>query len=161
LLTNAPFYQEKLTGLWNRKQNEIVSKLQVMNVADDRIKLSYTEHSKENAIQIVNEITRAFLNLDQQKFHEKKNIIQETINTLRQEKVSEDTKVDQQRFLYELNNARLDLKPATLLQPADKENVMIENKAFTSKERAVLGGLLGITFALLVILVPEFVREQS
>jgi len=75
--------------------------------------------------------------------------------------VSKDTIVDQQRFLYELQNDLQDIKPASLLKSADLENVELENRAISSKERAVLGGLLGITFALFFILIPEFIRDQS
>jgi len=161
LLTNIPFYQEHLPGLSDTKRDEIVSKLQVTTTGDNIIKLSYTDFPKEKAIKVIDEISTAFLQLDQSAFQEKQKIIQDSIDGIKGERVSDDTKVDQQRFLFELKTDQLNMKPASLLQPVNNSNVEVENKALNSKERAVAGVLIGIIFALLWILLPELVREQS
>ncbi|MDR6999059.1 hypothetical protein [Neobacillus niacini] len=161
LLTNAPFYQENLPDLSEEKRAEILSKLQLTAISDKIIKLSYTDSPKENAMEVMNEISTAFLKMDQLSFQEKKKIIQDSINNLSQEKVSEDTKVDQQRFIYELKTTLLKIEPSTLLQSTDPNEVMTDNKALNSKERAVAGILIGITLACAWVLIPELVREKS
>ncbi|MED1467216.1 hypothetical protein [Bacillus salipaludis] len=157
LLTNASFYQKNLPNL----SKENLSKLQVTAVTDKIIKLSYTDSPKENATEVINQISTAFLKKDQIKFQEKKEIIQDSIQSLSQEKVSEDTLVDQQRFLNELNTTLFEIKPASLLESTDPSEVMTNNKALNSKERAVAGILIGITLACAWVLIPELVRGQS
>ncbi|OIK10461.1 hypothetical protein BIV60_21095 [Bacillus sp. MUM 116] len=161
LLTNPPFYRENLPNLSDEKRAEILSKLQVTAVSDKMIKLSYTDSPKENAIEVINEISTAFLKLDHIIFQEKKKIIQDSIHTLSQEKVSEDTKVDQERFLNELKTTLFEYKDASKLQSTDPSEEMTDNKALNSKERAVAGILIGITLAFAWVLIPELVRGQS
>ncbi|MGG1397901.1 hypothetical protein ABE288_08745 [Bacillus salipaludis] len=158
LLTNAFFYQKNLSDLSDEKRAEILSKLQVTAVSDKMIKLSYTDSPKENAIEIINEISKAFLKMDELSFQEKKKFIQDYINTLSREKVSDDTKVDQQRFIYELKTTLFKIKQATSTDPSE---VMTDNKALNSKERAVAGILIGIALACAWVLIPELVRGQS
>ncbi|WP_026573435.1 hypothetical protein [Bacillus sp. UNC438CL73TsuS30] len=161
LLTNPPFYLDNLSDLSNEERAEILSKLQVTAVTDKIIKLSYTDSPKENATEVINQISTAFLKMDKISFQEKKEITQDSIQSLSQEKVSEDTIVDQQRFLNELKTTLFEIKPASLLESSDPREVMTDNKALNSKERAVAGILIGITLACAWVLIPELVRGQS
>jgi teichuronic acid biosynthesis protein TuaF len=161
LLTNAPFYEEHLENLWQEKNEFIRTNLLVTATTDNMIKLSYTDDSKEISTQVLSEITGAFMSMDQGKFQQKQGIIQESIEALNNETVAPEGKVDQQRFLYELKTALYDIKPATLLKPADKNEIITENRAFNSTERAVLGVLLGLTLSFFWIVIPEFFRERS
>ncbi|MBI0579347.1 hypothetical protein IEC97_18400 [Neobacillus cucumis] len=157
LLTNSPFYRENLPNL----SKENLSKLQVTAVTDKIIKLSYTDSPKENATEVINQISTAFLKMDKISFQEKKEITQDSIQSLSQEKVSEDTIVDQQRFLNELKTTLFEIKPASLLESTDPSEVMTDNKALNSKERAVAGVLIGIALACAWVLIPELVRGTS
>ncbi|RFU63985.1 hypothetical protein D0466_11095 [Peribacillus glennii] len=158
LLTNILFYQEHLPELWKEKGEELLADLNVQPVTDEIIELSFKNNGTEESVRTVNEITEAFLELDQERFQQKKDVIQKSIQAIEPEKVAPEAKVDQQRFLYELNTAELNLKPASLLQGADFQ--MDESGALNSKSRAILGVLIGITIAFFGIAIPEFVRER-
>ncbi|MBT2736017.1 hypothetical protein [Bacillus sp. ISL-7] len=161
LLTNAPFYEKHLKSLWEEKSEEIRTNLHVTIGLYNMINLSYSDESEESTAQVLNEITSAFLAIDQDMFQEKQKIIQESIDGITNEKVGPEAKVDQQRFLYELKTAQYDIKHAALLKPADINAINTENRAFNSKERAVLGILLGVTLSFLWIVFPVIFREQS
>ncbi|MED4206685.1 hypothetical protein [Neobacillus mesonae] len=161
LLTNAPFYESHLASLWEEKQEEITTKLQVRAATDNMMKLTYTDHTEESAVNVLNDITNAFIALDQDRYQQKKKIIQESITDLNDKEVVPEVRVEQQRFLYELRTALIDLKSAAIVKPADKETVATENRSFSSKERAVLGILLGVTMSFIWIFIPLVFKEQS
>lgn len=161
LLTNAPFYESHLASLWEEKQEEITTKLQVRAVTDNMMKLTYTDHTEESAVNVLNEITNAFIALDLDRYQQKKKIIQESITDLNDKEAAPEVRVEQQRFLYELRTALFDLKSAAIVKPADKETASTENRAFGSKERAVLGILLGVTMSFIWIFIPLVFKEQS
>jgi teichuronic acid biosynthesis protein TuaF len=159
MLTNAPFYEEHLKDLWEEKFEEISTNLHVTAGPDNIINLSYSDHSEKSTTQVLNEITSAFMAIDQDRFNEKQKIIQESIEAISNEKVGPEAKVDQQRFLFELKTAQYDIKPATILKPADINTINTENRAFNSKERAVLGILLGVTLSFFWLVFPVIFRE--
>ncbi|GHH99507.1 hypothetical protein [Neobacillus kokaensis] len=161
LLTHAPFYETHLPGLWDEKQLDITTKLQVRAVNENMINLTYTDDTEESAVKILNEITSAFSDMDEERYQQKRNLIQETIDELANKEVGPEVKVEQQRFLYELKTTLLDLKPAEVIKPADQEAIITENRAFGSKERAVLGVLLGVVLSFLWVFIPLIFREQS
>ncbi|WP_066254711.1 hypothetical protein [Neobacillus drentensis] len=159
LLTTAPFYEDYLKELWEAKSEEILTNLHVTVSPDNKVNLSYTDQSKESTVEVLNQITSAFMDLDKERFQQKQKIIQETFEVLKNEKVGPDAEVDQQRFLLELKTALYDIKEAKLLKSADINALNTENRAFNSKERAVLGILLGITLSFLWIVYPVLFRE--
>jgi teichuronic acid biosynthesis protein TuaF len=157
LLTHAPFYQENLAHLVG--ETGVPSRLTVSAVNEQMIKLVYSDSSADHAANVVNEIAHAFLALDQQTFAEKKLIIEDSITAIEQEQVGEDAKVDQQRFLTEQKTAQFNLKPATLLKEAHSSELVVESQNLSSRDRAVLGVLIGVCIAFLTIVLPELVRK--
>lgn len=158
LLSNLPFYQEHLPDVWKDHGEDILKDLRVTPVSEQNIKISYGNHPQTESIRMVNKIADAFLELDKKSFEEKQTIIKESIDALENDEVGPDAKVDQQRFLYELQTAGLTIKPAVLLKSPETEAQ--QNVGPSSKKRAVLGILIGLTLALLWIVIPEFVRDQ-
>lgn len=161
LLTTAPFYEKHLADLWEEKYDEISTKLNVTAGTDNMITLSYSDHSKESTAKVLNEIISAFMAIDKDRFQQKQKIIQESIESLNNEKVGPEAIVDQQRFLYELRTALYEIKHAKLIKKADENAINTENRAFNSKERMVLGVLLGVTLGFLWIVFPVIFRERS
>ncbi|MBM7690813.1 teichuronic acid biosynthesis protein TuaF [Peribacillus deserti] len=159
LLSNLPFYQENLPDVLTKHREEIMRDLSVTPVTETNIQISYKNHPKEESIQMVNSIADAFMKLDKRGFEQKQTIMKESIDRLKNEQVGPDAKVDQQRFLYELQTAGLTMKKAVLLKAPDEEG--LGENAVSSKARAVLGVLMGFTLALLWIVIPEFVRDQK
>ncbi|NHC41257.1 hypothetical protein G6549_14955 [Bacillus sp. MM2020_1] len=158
-ISNAPFYEKHLKDLWEEKFEDISTNLHVTVGQDNLIYLSYSDQSLESTAQVLNEITSAFMAEDQDRFQEKRKNIQESIDAITNAKVGPDAKVDQQRFLFEQRTARDDIKPAKLSKPVDINAINTENRAFNSKERAVLGILLGVTLSFLWIVFPVLFRE--
>ncbi|ALC89552.1 hypothetical protein AM500_06955 [Bacillus sp. FJAT-18017] len=159
LLSNLPFYKEHLPDIYEEYKEDILNDLSVTPVSETNIRISFKNHSQEDSIQVVNKIAEAFLKLDQSHYEQKQEIMKKSIDQLRNETVGPDAKVDQQRFLYELQSAQLTMKPAVLLKAADQQEIGVN--AVSSKARAVLGVLIGLTLALLWIVIPELVREQK
>ncbi|PLT31819.1 hypothetical protein [Peribacillus deserti] len=156
-LSNLPFYQENLPDVLTEHRDDLMNDLSVTPVSETNIQISYKNHPQEESILMVNSIAEAFMKLDKRNFDQKQTIMNESIDQLKNETVGPDAKVDQQRFLYELQTEALTMKPAVLLK-APEEEAMGKN-AVSSESRAVLGVLMGFTLALLWIVVPEFVRE--
>jgi teichuronic acid biosynthesis protein TuaF len=154
LLTHSPFHAEHLEEAG--EPEEILSNLIVTQVNERNINLTYTGTSAEQA-----EIAGAFLALDQQKFAAKQSVIQTTIDSLEKEEVAPEAKVDHQRFLYELKTALLDIKPAVLIKQAEEEETGAERQDLSSRDRAVLGVLIGITLVFAWVVIPELVRKPS
>jgi teichuronic acid biosynthesis protein TuaF len=159
LLTHSPFHAEHLEEAG--EPEEILSNLIVTQVNERNINLTYTGTSAEQAADTVNEIAGAFLALDQQKFAAKQSVIQTTIDSLEKEEVAPEAKVDHQRFLYELKTALLDIKPAVLIKQAEEEETGAERQDLSSRDRAVLGVLIGITLVFAWVVIPELVRKPS
>jgi teichuronic acid biosynthesis protein TuaF len=158
LLSHAPFYKENLAHLGG--ETGVPSQLTLSAVNEQMIKLAYSDSSAEQAANVVNEIAQAFLALDQQKFAERKLIIEDSITAIEQEQVGEDAKVDQQRFLTEQKTAQFNLKPATLLKEANPSDLVVESQNLSSRDRAVLGVIIGVCIAFLTIVLPELVRKE-
>ncbi|WP_026567294.1 hypothetical protein [Bacillus sp. UNC41MFS5] len=161
LLTNASFYEEHRKSLWDENFEEFSTNFHVMAGPDNTINLSYTGKSEESTAQVLKEITDAFMTFDKVKFDEEQKIIQDSFEATKNSEAGPDAKIDQQRFLYELKTALNDMKPAEILKPADINAINTENRAFNSKERAVLGILLGVTLSFLWIVFPVIFRDQS
>lgn len=157
LLSHDPFYENNLAHLV--EEIGVPGNLTVAAVNEQMVKLVYSDSSAEQAANVVNEVANAFLSLDQQKFAEKQRIIDDSLAALEDEEVGEEAKVDQQRFLYELRTIQLDLKPAVLLKEASPNELVAESKTLSSKDRAVLGVLIGVSIAFLAIVLPVLVRK--
>ncbi|RYL89317.1 hydrolase [Sporolactobacillus sp. THM7-4] len=160
MLTNVPFFQERLPDLWKVNSQNLLSRFKVTLLKDQLIQLSYTGQSKDNVEQTVNKITDAFLASDRVQYQKRLDLIDRSISALNQARVSDNTRVDQQRFLYKLQSTRLDIKPAQLLKSASAD-IHLENRAFSRKARAVLGAMLGITIMFFFVVFPEVVREKQ
>ncbi|WP_121610970.1 hypothetical protein [Mesobacillus foraminis] len=160
LLSKPSFYEDNLEGLWKETEEQITENLSVVNVSDKVLQLTYTGTSGENAAEVVNAIADAFLKMDQQQYEEKKAFINGKIASLEGETVGEEAKIDQERFIFELESAELNMKAASYVKPAHAEEAEMSNKALSSRDRAVLGVLLGVTLAFSWMIVPELVRKQ-
>ncbi len=157
LLASESFYEEHLTELVDESGGPL--NVSVSAVNEQMVKLVYSDSSAEEAANTVNEVAHVFLSLDKQKFTEKQRINDDTIKALENVEVSEEAKVDQHRFLHELKTMQFDFKPAELYKEASSTAPVVENKTLSSKDRAVLGVLIGIGIAFLAIVLPELVRK--
>lgn len=155
LLTNEGSFQYYLPDAW---EDDLLDSLRVHTGQNNQLTLTYTADSEAIAVNKLTEITEAFLDLDQQHFQARQSIIETSIDAVKSKEVSDDTVVDQQRFLYDLEIQLLAIKPAMLLHEV---YVLEEGRSLSSKDRAILGALLGVTISVLLAFVPEFIRVHS
>ncbi|MFT8320305.1 MAG: hypothetical protein ABF649_05305 [Bacillus sp. (in: firmicutes)] len=153
MITNKAFYNQYIEDNWFETKN---TSLLVTAGANSVVHLSYTNSSKDESLADLTKIVTAFLTADKEHFSEKESIIQENINALGQIKASSDTAVDKQRFLYELQNTKLSIMPASIVKDV---TLLEEGRTLSAKDRGVLGALLGITFSFIWVIVP--IRKTS
>ncbi|WP_339147876.1 MULTISPECIES: hypothetical protein [unclassified Sutcliffiella] len=138
---------------------DVKSGLVINTVSNSAIDLTYRSDDEEEVEEVSNKLVGAFLKFDEDKYQEKASILEDSYQTLSDETVSEDSKVDKQRFIFELQNELLTLYPSQLSEPIKVNEYRQEN--FSAKKRAVLGGLVGLTFVFAYIVVPILFREDD
>lgn len=137
---------------------QIKEKLTIKTESKALLTLSYSDEDKERTESVLNAISSAFLKNDQKLYAEREAVIRRSIDALEGETVSEDSKVDKERFLYELKNTQLNLKAASV---TDSETVSeASGGGMSPKKKAVLGVMIGLTIAFMFVVIPEFFRES-
>ncbi|MEC1685826.1 teichuronic acid biosynthesis protein TuaF [Bacillus mojavensis] len=158
LLRSDAFLKEALPDEKDEDLAEIKEKLTIKSESKSLLSLSYADQDQERTESVLNAISSTFLKNDQKLFEEREAVIRRSIDALEGEKVSEDSKVDKERFLYELKNTQLNLKAASAV---DSETVSeASGGGMSPKKKAVLGVLIGITIAFMFVVIPEFFRES-
>ncbi|MGN7374482.1 teichuronic acid biosynthesis protein TuaF [Bacillus halotolerans] len=158
LLRSDAFLKEALPDEKDEDLAEIKEKLTVKSESKSLLSLSYADQDQERTESVLNAVSSTFLKNDQKLFEEREAVIRRSIDALEGETVSEDSKVDKERFLYELKNTQLNLKAASAV---DSETVSeASGGGMSPKKKAVLGVLIGITIAFMFIVIPEFFRES-
>ncbi|MCL1631548.1 hypothetical protein M3N64_06245 [Sporolactobacillus sp. CPB3-1] len=159
LLTNASFYEQQLPDLWNDQEQELLSRIGVTDLSNHLIQISYRGKSAEDAIMQVNKVADAFLAADQQRFEQKKKILDQAIQSMKTARAA-DGEVSRIRYLYKLQSEKLELSQAKILEPAQK-GTGTSVSAFSPKKRAALGFMIGVTLVVVGMVLPEFVRRKS
>lgn len=159
-----PFIKERLLlkeALPDEKDEdvaEIKEKLTINTESKSLLTLSYSDEDKDRTESVLNAISSTFLKNDQKLYAEREAVIRSSIDALEGESVSEDSKVDKERFLYELKNTQLNLKAASV---TDSETVSeTAGGGMSPKKKAVLGVMIGLTIAFMFVVIPEFFRES-
>ncbi|ATO27414.1 hypothetical protein RA13_04750 [Bacillus atrophaeus] len=158
LLKSDSFIKEALPEEKEEYLAEVKEKLVINAESDSLITISYSDREKERTESVLDAISSAFLKKDQALFAKREAVISQSIDALDGENVSEDSKVDKERFLYELKNTKLNVKAASIV---DSETVNeASGEGMSPKKKAVLGVLIGVTIAFFFIVIPEFFRES-
>ncbi|MFN2744465.1 MULTISPECIES: teichuronic acid biosynthesis protein TuaF [Bacillus] len=158
LLKNEPFLKEIFPEMEEEDLAELKDELAIEIRTDSLFNLSYTGPDKEETLSILEKIKNAYMEADKALFSKREEVIEKNIKALEGETVSADSKVDKQRFLYELETSKLDLKHAEEIEPL----TVLDNESagLSPKKRAVLGVLIGLALSFLIIVVPEVFRER-
>ncbi|MCY9257063.1 Wzz/FepE/Etk N-terminal domain-containing protein [Bacillus spizizenii] len=158
LLKSDSFLKEALPDEKDEDLAEIKEKLTIKTESKSLLTLSYSDKDKDKTGSVLNAISSAFLKNDQKLYAEREAVIRRSIDALEGESVSEDSKVDKERFLYELKNTQLNLKAASV---TDSETVSeTAGGGMSPKKKAVLGVMIGLTIAFMFVVIPEFFRES-
>ncbi|MDU0070356.1 MULTISPECIES: teichuronic acid biosynthesis protein TuaF [Bacillus] len=158
LLKNDPFLKEVFPEMDEEELASIKEELVIDIRSDSLFNLSYTGPDKEETLNVLEKIKDAYMKEDKKLFLKRDQVIEKNIKALEGETVSADSKVDKQRFLYELETNRLDLKAAEEIEPL----TALDNVAggMSPKKRAVLGVLIGLALSFFIVVVPEVLKER-
>ncbi|MEG7379417.1 Wzz/FepE/Etk N-terminal domain-containing protein [Bacillus subtilis] len=158
LLKSDSFLKEALPDEKAEDLAEIKEKLTIKAESKSLLTLGYSDEDKGKTESVLNAISSTFLKNDQKLYAEREAVIRRSIDALEGETVSEDSKVDKERFLYELQNTKLNLKAASI---TDSETVSeAAGGGMSPKKKAVLGVMIGLTIAFMFVVIPEFFRES-
>ncbi|WP_139692648.1 hypothetical protein [Sporolactobacillus terrae] len=159
MLTNAPFYQQQLPQLWAQNEQELLSKVEIRDLNNRLIQLRYRAPSKEEAKNGAQAITDAFLNADRQHYNRREKLIDQTLSQLEKEKALATDAAAGTRFVYKLQSLKLTMRPAQQLEQVSSSGASVTT--LSSKKRAVLGAVIGMTLVLLAAALPEFIRKNN
>lgn len=159
LLTNLPFYQENFPQWAENQANALPADLNVTALKKNLILIAYTSSSREKAARRANRIASQFIQEDHQAFAQKKQILADTVQRLKKSKDSA-AAGDTARMLFRLQSEQLRDTPAQILQQAAPGSAR-GSAVFSSKKRAVLGIVFGLTLIFFAAAWPEFVRETT
>ncbi|BBP92635.1 hypothetical protein BsIDN1_62530 [Bacillus safensis] len=120
------------------------SRLILTNQSDTQLQLSFTDADKAHAfscreagVVYISEARQSII------YKKRQQVIESRLSALEDESVSNDSKVDKERFLYELESTKLGMKQAKIVDPAQ---VLDEgNKGMSAKKS---GHCLDLSLAL-------------
>ncbi|MBR3208474.1 MAG: hypothetical protein IKF58_19045, partial [Bacillus sp. (in: Bacteria)] len=148
LLKSDAFLNEALSDVKEERQ-DVKSRLILTNQSDTQLQLSFTDADKDHALAVVKQVSDTFLKQDKALFTKRQQVIESRLSALEDESVSNDSKVDKERFLYELESTKLGMKQAKIVDPAQ---VLDEgNKGMSAKKRALLGLVIGFSISLMFV----------
>ncbi|MEH7202467.1 teichuronic acid biosynthesis protein TuaF [Bacillus safensis] len=158
LLKNDAFLNEALSDIKEEERQDVKSRLILTNQSDTQLQLSFTDAEKDHALAVVKQVSDTFLKQDKALFTKRQQVIESRLSALKDESVSNDSKVDKERFLYELESTKLGMKQAKIVDPAQ---VLDEgNKGMSAKKRALLGLVIGFSISLMFVVLPEVFKES-
>ncbi|MCY8066116.1 hypothetical protein MOB77_03845 [Bacillus haynesii] len=158
LLKNEAFLKDIFPEIPEEDLAQLKDDLAIEIRTDSLFNLSYTGPDKQETLDTLGKIKDAYMKGDKALFSKREEVIEKNIKALEGETVSADSKVDKQRFLYELETSKLDMKAAEEIEPL----IVLDNQAagMSPKKRAVLGVLIGLALSFFIIVVPEVFRER-
>lgn len=158
ILLNYAFLNELFEGYTIEEIEKLQNTVRVDILSGSRLSISYEGDSEEEVREILTTLVQGFLAYDADKFAQKQTVLEENFKELKEETVSQASKVEKQRFIYELQTGLLEIYPAELANPIKVNEYKMED--FSAKKRSVLGGLIGITIVFAYIAVPILFREE-
>lgn len=159
LLTNHDFLSEIFTELDNQELNSLKRDIEVKTPSDIKLEIRYKGETDEESRSTLKKLVEGFLDYDLSKFEERYEVLEDNYEELRNEEVDQGSKVDKQRFIYELQNQLLTIYPAQLADPVTVNERTQEE--FSPKKRAVLGGMVGVAVAFGFLVLPVLFREED
>ncbi|MFJ5964408.1 teichuronic acid biosynthesis protein TuaF [Bacillus sp. NPDC093026] len=158
LLKSDAFLKQALGDVKEEERQDVKSRLILTNQSDTQLQLSFTDAEYDRALAVVKQMSDTFLKQDKILFTKRQQVIEKRLSALEDEPVSNDSKVDKERFLYELESTKLGMKQAKIVDPAQ---LLDEgNKGMSAKKRALLGLVIGFSISLLFAVLPELFKES-
>ncbi len=158
LLKSDAFLNEALSNVKEEERQDVKTRLTLTNQSDTQLQLSFTDANKDRVLTVVKQVSDTFLKQDKALFTKRQQVIESRLAALEDESVSNDSKVDKERFLYELESTKLGMKQAKIVDPAQ---VLDEgNKGMSAKKRALLGLVIGFSISFMFVVLPEVFKES-
>ncbi|GAB1304812.1 teichuronic acid biosynthesis protein TuaF [Bacillus altitudinis] len=158
LLKSDAFLNQALRDVKEEERQDVKNRLILTNQSDTQLQLSFTDADQARALAVVKQVSDTFLKQDKALFTKRQQVIERRLSALEDESVSNDSKVDKERFLYELESTKLGMKQAKIVDPAQ---VLDEaGKGMSAKKRALLGLVIGLSISLMFVVLPEVFKES-
>lgn len=158
LLKSDAFLNQALRDVKEEERQNVKNRLILTNQSDTQLQLSFTDADQARALAVVKQVSDTFLKQDKALFTKRQQVIERRLSALEDESVSNDSKVDKERFLYELESTKLGMKQAKIVDPAQ---VLDEaGKGMSAKKRALLGLVIGLSISLMFVVLPEVFKES-
>ncbi|WP_426457809.1 teichuronic acid biosynthesis protein TuaF [Bacillus altitudinis] len=158
LLKSDAFLNQALRDVKEEERQDVKNRLILTNQSDTQLQLSFTDADQARALAVVKQVSDTFLKQDKALFTKRQQVIERRLSALEDESVSNDSKVDKERFLYELESTKLGMKQAKIVDPAQ---VLDEgNKGMSAEKRALLGLVIGLSISLMFVVLPEVFKES-
>ncbi|MGD6778613.1 hypothetical protein ACQCT3_01870 [Sutcliffiella horikoshii] len=159
LLTNHDFLSVLFDDYDNNDLNSLKRDIEVKTPSDTKLEIRYSGESEEDSRTTLSQIVEGFLEYDLSKYEARMEVLEDNYEELRGEDVDQVSKVDKQRFVYELQNQLLTIYPAQLADPVTVNDHTEEE--FSPIKRAVLGAMVGVTVAFGFLVIPVLFREED
>ncbi|WP_010631538.1 hypothetical protein [Sporolactobacillus vineae] len=156
-LMSPEFYQAHMPDVWKAYRADLFPRLTVTQGKSPLIQVTFTGPSKKEAALGANQIASGFLAADKVQYQKHVAVVDESITRAQMTKSDAAARAESDSLIYTLKMKKLSLKPAQLMEAADPSRSS-GSTVFTSKKRALLGIMLGLTLALAWLALPELVR---
>ncbi|MEA3320537.1 MAG: hypothetical protein U9Q88_10950 [Bacillota bacterium] len=158
-ITGNTFLESTFPDYEPEELEALRSGIVINTLSGTTIELIYRSDNEEEVEEGLERLVDAFLAEDNELYDTSSSINKNGIKAYKEDEVSDETKVEKQSKIIKLEKELLTLYPAELTEP-----VMVgesRSEDLSSKKRAVLGGLIGVTIVFGYIVVPLLFREED
>lgn len=156
-LMSPKFYQVHMPDVWKAYGSDLIPRLTVIQGKSPLIQVTFTGPSKKEAALGANRIASGFLAIDKAQYQKHVAVVNESMARAQTIQSNSAARSKSDALIYTLKMKKLSLKPAQLMEAADPSQSS-GTTVFTSKKRALLGIMLGVTLVLAWLALPELIR---
>ncbi len=159
-ITNYSFLESAFPDYDPEELEAIRSGIVINTLSGTSLEIIYRSNNEEKVEEGLERLVDAFLVKDNEELEKESSNAKDRLKTLKSEPLGvEETIVDRENSIYEYEDIISSYYPAELTEPVIVSESRSED--FSSKKRAVLGGLIGVTIVFGYIVVPLLFREED
>jgi teichuronic acid biosynthesis protein TuaF len=160
IITSNSFLESTFPDYEPEELEALRSGIVINTLSSTSLELIYRSDNEEEVEEGLERLVDAFLVRDNEELETKLSNAKDRLKTLNSEPLAvEETIVDRENAIYEFEDIISSYYPAEVTEPV----VVGESRSedLSSKKRAVLGGLIGVTIVFGYIVVPLLFREED
>lgn len=159
-ITSYAFLESTFPDYDQEDLEALKSGIVVNTLSGTSLELIYRSDNEEEVEERLNRLVDAFLAYDNEELERYSSNPNKRLEALYGKALgAEETVVDRENSIYEYEDVLLSYYPAEVTQPVIVNESRSED--FSSKKRAVLGGLIGVTIVFGYMVVPLLFREED